>query len=148
MLIVIQFSLLIKTQPVGPSTNQETFISLVWVYNLLSWVLLVLTIQSSVSLLPETVRSQNVSSGFYLRKVPLGRACWRVICQDQPWPKKGDEAVLGVRVRHTVGCERGWNVYGKVFGQNSKSRWISTLVLQSSVALRSFSMLLSVIKIF
>lgn len=55
-------------------------------------------------------------------------------------------AALGVRGRYPVGCERKWNVYRKVFGQNSKSRWISTLVLQSSVALRSFSVLLSVIK--
>lgn len=100
MLIVIQFNLLIKMYPIRPSTNQETFISLVWVYNWPSWVLLVSTIPSSVFLFSETVGLYEVSPGFYLGKVLVGRACWRVICQDQPWPEKRDEAAW------LSGCQR------------------------------------------
>lgn len=105
MLIVIQFNLLIKTYPIRPSTNQETFISQVWVYNWLSWVLLVLTFQNSVSLLSETVRIYEVSPGFYLGQVLMGRACRRVICQDQPWPEKRDETAW------LSGCQ-GWARHG------------------------------------
>lgn len=124
MLIVIQFNLLIKTYPIRPSTNQETFITLVWVCNWPSWVLLLLTILSSVFLLSEIAGIYEVSPWFYLRKVLLGRACQGVICQDQPWPEERDEAAWlpGCWGGHAVGCERGWNVNGKVFGQNSKSR--------------------------
>lgn len=32
---------------------------------------------------------------FYLGKCLRGRACWRSVCQDQPWPEKGDKTVQG-----------------------------------------------------
>lgn len=82
MLIVLQFNLLIKTYPIRPSTNKETFISLDWVHNGHSWFLLLLTIQISVSLLPEIVHIHGVSPRFYLGKRVIGRACQTVICQD------------------------------------------------------------------
>lgn len=71
-----------------------------------------------------------------------------VLCQNQDWPEEGEEAAwqLGLRGRDTVGREGKRNTYRKVLGQISKGRWSYTLLLQSSVALRSFSMLLYVIK--
>lgn len=66
MVIVIQFNLLIKTYPIRPSTNQDTFISLVWLHKCLSWFLLLFIIQILASLLPEIVCVHKVSLGFYL----------------------------------------------------------------------------------
>lgn len=127
MLIVIQFNLLIETYPIRPSTNQETFITLVWVCNWPSWVLLLLTILSSVFLLSEIAGIYEVSPWFYLRKVLLGRACQGVICQDQPWPDERDEAawlsgcwggcavgMLGVCCGHAVGML--WACWGHARG--------------------------------
>lgn len=84
MVIVIQFNLLIKTYPIRPSTNQEPFLSLLWLYKYLSWVLLLLTTQILVSLLPEIVLVHEVSPGFLPVKMSHGMGFWRGVCQDQP----------------------------------------------------------------
>ena len=88
MVIVMQFYLLIKTYPIRPSTNQETFISLVWSCKCLSWVLLLLIIQILASLLPETVHICGVTPGFYLGKGLMGRACWEESVKTNPGLRK------------------------------------------------------------